>query len=72
MALMFDLPIDKKVYDFIVEFIDKNGFAPTHTEISEYLGRKTFGSVGKILHRLKDQEHISFVPNKKRGIRLLN
>lgn len=58
----------KQVYDYIVEYIDENGFSPTQQEIQEQFGFKSLGSVQDYIRYLKNAGYIKNDPNAVRGL----
>src|SRR5690348_3602931 len=61
-------PHQKAFLDFITHFRDKNGFAPSQTEIAKHLGYRSLGTVQKYLVRLREQGFLENVPNARRGL----
>jgi len=61
----------ERVYNFLVEFIKKNGYAPSMREIRDgtYLSSKS--SVYNHLLKLEDEGRIKMKPNSPRSIRLV-
>ncbi len=59
----------KQVYDYISEYLDKNGYSPTQMEIKENFGFKSLGSVQDYIRYLKNSGHLQNDPNSVRGLR---
>jgi len=59
-----------KTLDFIRQYIAREGFAPTLTEIAVGLGGSSKGSVHKQVQALAQAGHIELLPGRKRGIQL--
>ena len=60
----------EKIYNFIKQFIEKNGYAPVYREIIAGTGIKCLDSINRYLNILKEQDRIDFVPEKARTIRI--
>jgi repressor LexA len=58
----------KQVYDYIVEYIEQNGYSPTQMEIKEYFGFKSLGSVQDYIRYLKNANYIENDTNSVRGL----
>ena len=61
----------KQVLDYIVEYSNTHGYAPTQTEIQEYFNLKSLGSVQRYLKYLSNEGYINVEANARRGIELL-
>ncbi|MBQ6995604.1 MAG: hypothetical protein IJN64_14125 [Lachnospiraceae bacterium] len=61
----------QRIYDFLVEFMRRNGFAPTVREIADGVGLKSTSSVYAHLLKLHDMGKIHMEDNKPRAIRLI-
>lgn len=61
----------EKVYDFLLEYIDKNGFAPSVREIGEEVGLKSTSSVVYHLSTLEEEGRIEVRENSPRAIKLV-
>ena len=57
----------KAVYDFITDYSQSNGIAPTQKEIKEHFNLKSFGSVQRYLNYLKDAGLLANEWNSRRG-----
>ena len=60
----------RKVLDFIYEFVEKNGYPPTHEEIQFQVGLSSKSHVHFYLKALERGGYIERAPNIPRGIRL--
>jgi repressor LexA len=58
----------KQVYDYIVEYLDENGYSPTQMEIKEHFGFKSLGSVQDYIRYLKNANYIQNDTNSVRGL----
>lgn len=61
----------ERVYNFIVEFIKKNGYAPSVREICVGTDLSSTSSVYTHLHKLEDEGKIEMKPNSPRAIKLV-
>ncbi len=61
----------KKILDFIQEFQGRQGIAPTHREICERFGYRSYGTVYKHLKLLQQKGFLHRDWNQKRGIELI-
>jgi len=61
----------KQVYDFISEFVDKNGYSPSYEEIAEGLGLSSLATVHKHISNLEEKELLRRDYNRSRSIDLL-
>lgn len=62
----------KAVYDFINDYTDANGLAPTQKEIKEHFDLKSFGSVQRYLKYLVDAGYLEMDWNARRGLKVVN
>tara|TARA_R110000868_G_scaffold180754_2_gene421426 strand:- start:10507 stop:11124 length:618 start_codon:yes stop_codon:yes gene_type:complete len=60
----------KEVFDYIVGYSGKNGYAPTQREIKDHFGFKSFGSVQTYLKYLVNAGYLETDWNARRGITL--
>lgn len=58
----------KQVYDYIVEYLEENGYSPTQMEIKEHFGFKSLGSVQDYIRYLKNANYIQNDTNSVRGL----
>ena len=61
----------ERVYNFIVDFIKKNGYAPTVREICVGTGLKYTSSVYAHLLKLEDEERIEMKKKSTRAIKVI-
>ncbi len=61
----------KQVYDFISEFVDRNGYSPSYDEIREGLGLNSLATVHKHITNLEQKELLRRDYNRSRSIDLL-
>lgn len=59
----------KEVYDYIVHYGQRNGYAPTQKEIRDHFGLKSFGSVQRYLKYLIEAGHLEGDWNARRGLK---
>ena len=64
-------PRQREVYDFVAQFIEQRGFAPTMGEIGEQLGLRSPATVHQLLSALESQGLIRRVPHASRAIELV-
>lgn len=62
----------KQIFDFICDYLDKNDFSPTITELAKFLGVSSLRTVTQHLEALEKKNLISRIRHQGRGIRLLN
>ncbi|MBX9706121.1 MAG: transcriptional repressor LexA [Gammaproteobacteria bacterium] len=58
-------------YEYIKQFIRKEGIAPTTAEITSGLGLKSRSAIHRNLQAISEAGLIKLIPNRKRNIRLL-
>ena len=61
---------EKVVFDYLVQYIDENGYAPSVRDIVASLGIKSTSSVHLYLHNLESKGYIEQDPGKKRTLRI--
>ncbi|MDH5392892.1 MAG: transcriptional repressor LexA [Gammaproteobacteria bacterium] len=59
-----------KTLDYIRQYIAREGFAPTLTEIAKGLGTRSKGSIHRQVQALSDAGYIELLSGRKRGIQL--
>ncbi|HEC19467.1 MAG TPA: transcriptional repressor LexA [Gammaproteobacteria bacterium] len=64
-------PGQRKVFDFIKDYISREGFAPSLAEIAAGLGTSSRGSMHKQVQALAAAGLIRLLPGRKRGIELV-
>jgi repressor LexA len=62
----------KKIYEFLLEHQEITGSLPTIREIAEYFKFKSFNNARQHLKLIEQKGYIKLVPNKARGIEILN
>lgn len=63
---------EKKVLEFVEEFIGIQGIAPSYKEIKDHFGFASFNSVQRYLKQLQNKDYIYIPPgNQKRAITVL-
>lgn len=63
--------IQRRMYDFIVRYMEREGMPPTNREIGKDLGIASTGHVDYHLSMLEKRGYIARQPKKSRGIKLL-
>lgn len=58
------------IYDYIVQYINDNGYAPSVRDICEGVGIKSTSTVHTHLKRLEKQDRLSYEAGKRRAIKL--
>ncbi len=58
----------KLVFDYICEYLDKNGYSPTQVEIQVHFGFKSLGSVQDYIKYLTNAGYLSSDSNAVRGL----
>lgn len=64
-------PTQREVFDFIDDFIDEKGFAPTYREIAEGCGFTSLSRVTKLMKALKLRGWIDYLPKQNRSITII-
>lgn len=62
----------KEVYDYICEYSNKHGYAPTQNEIKDHFELKSLGSVQRYIKYLSEAGYLATDWNAKRGLRVLS
>jgi repressor LexA len=63
-------PRQRAAYDFITEFLERRGFAPSFEEIRQHLGLASLNAVAKLVAQLRRRGALAPVPsNAKRALR---
>jgi len=65
-------PKQKKLLEFIENYMDENGYAPTQQEIAEHFGYSSLGTVQNYLIRLEEQGFLKRKWNGKRALDVVN
>lgn len=61
----------KEILDFIAEFQERHGLAPTHREICERFGFRSYGTAHKHLRLLAEKGFLRRESHRRRGMELL-
>ena len=61
----------KKVYDFIKKFIDKNGYSPSHQEIAAAMSITEPTARSHVLSLIR-RKQIEMIPGTARSIQIVN
>ena len=61
---------ERRMYDYMCRFFDRNGFPPTTREMAEALGYSTTSSVAYIKRKLVDRGLLSVSRYTARGMRI--
>ena len=62
----------KRIWDFIQDYISKFNHSPSISEITLGLGLKSRSAVHRAVQAIAEQGHIRLVPNKRRNIEVLD
>lgn len=62
---------EKKVYFFLIKYIQENLYAPKMEEICEGTGIKSKSSINAILKALQEKEYIKVKANQSRAIGII-
>ena len=57
-----------QLFDFIKQYMDENGMAPSFNEMKDYLGLKSKSSIHRLVGALEQQHMLHRVPNLARSI----
>jgi SOS regulatory protein LexA len=68
MQIMGITKKQKEVYDYIVNYNQTNGYAPTQKELKEHFNLKSYGSVQRYIKYLADAGYIEKDWNARRGL----
>ncbi len=61
----------KELYDFVSEFVERNGYSPSYQEIGEGLGLSSLATVHKHINNLEEKGLLKKGANRSRSIDLL-
>lgn len=64
-------PKQMAMYQFIRQFLAREGIAPTLQQIADGLGTRSRGVVHRTLQKLQEKGYITIEPGRKRGIRVV-
>lgn len=62
---------ETKVYDFIKNYISKEGYSPAFSEIQEHFGFASIGSVQNYVKQLTKKGMVSQAPHQKRSLKIV-
>ena len=62
----------KRCLDFIIAFWKERGYAPSFTEIQDFLGAKSKSTVASVVHQLERRGFIKRIPHSSRSITVVN
>lgn len=62
---------EKQLLEFIAEFINDNGYAPSFTEMMDGIEEKSKNGIHRMLNRLQDSGRIRKTDGVARSIRVL-
>ena len=60
--------LQRKLYNFVKEFLAEHGFSPSYSEISDHLGIKSKGGVHRLVTALSDRGFIEYRYGRARSI----
>ncbi len=61
----------KQIIDFIQEFTDDNGYAPSYREIGQYFGLSSTATVAEHVQALQEKGYLKTDPNEARSIEII-
>lgn len=61
---------ESKAYNFIIDYIKENGFAPTYREVGKGIGIKSTDHVQKVIWSLDSKERIKVKQGQPRAIKV--
>lgn len=61
----------KRVLEYLAEFIAKNGIAPTYDQIAAHLGLASKSGVHRVITELEERGAIQRLPNRARSITII-
>lgn len=62
---------NKKILQFLKQYVKQNNYPPTHREIANHFGHKTLSQVQKSLTNLEQNNFIKKIPGLSRSITIL-
>lgn len=65
------IEIERKILDFMVQYLRANTYQPSIREIGERFGIKSTKTVSEHLQALADKGHLERDPSRSRGVRIL-
>lgn len=60
----------KRIYDFVTNFLDEHGYAPSYREIGEALGLSSVATIAEHINNLKLKGYLNLEPGHARSIQL--
>lgn len=60
----------KRIYDFICNFLDKNGYGPSYREIGEDLGLSSVATIAEHVNNLKLKGYLDLEPGHARSVQV--
>lgn len=63
-------PKQKNILDYVIEYTNENGYAPSQTEIANHFGFSSLGTVQNYLVRLQKNGFLSKTWNAKRSLQI--
>jgi len=64
-------PRERKVYEFIAQYLELHGHSPRYKEILGAVGIKYISNISYVVTNLIRKNYLSKLPNKKRGLMLV-
>ena len=61
----------KQILDFVNQFIDNNGYAPSYREIGEHFGLSSSATVAEHVQTLQNKGYLRTDPNEARSIEII-
>lgn len=65
-------PAQKSAFDFIRAYVVEKGIPPLYTEIGSHIGLKSKSSIHRLVKGLEDRGAIRVMPNRPRGIQIID
>lgn len=59
-------PAQKRVYEFVQEYIERNDYSPTYEEIRRHLGFCSLNAVYKHLKAIEERGYLKSLPNNRK------
>ncbi len=59
-------PAQKRVYEFVQEYIERNDYSPTYEEIRRHLGFSSLNAVYKHLKAIEERGYLKSLPNNRK------
>ena len=61
-------PKQKKLYDFIADYFEENGYGPNFDEMRDYMGASSTSGIHRLLKVLTERGYVRKLSNKARAI----